>query len=167
MGHRVFVRFVRPDTAHDVMTPQAMVHLHWGGPPEMMKELLDGFFEDIETQCGTDIRFHVPDLLAARFVVHCAKEHNTDDDETTNPLNFLSVYLTGCSVKQAVEAEGADTYAVVCNSDPRGRLRPSVMYDEMLFTDTKEIAHHALTEINDYIEAEIKNREEEDNAQLV
>jgi hypothetical protein len=166
MGHNVCVRFVRESTAHDVMSLQAMVRLHWGGPPQMMKDLFDQFFEDVEAQCGTDTRFNVPDLMVSRFVVQCAKEHNYEDD-FSKPLNFLSVYIDTLSVKQAVESEGADTYAVVCHSDGRGRLRPTVLYDEMLFTETREIAHHAMTEINEYIEAERLNREEQDNAELV
>jgi hypothetical protein len=163
MGARTLVRFVRGDgaaTSLDKVLP--MIYLHWGGPPEIMAVNFEEFFLRVERDGGKDTRYNDPEYLAARFVVFASVECGTADDPGS--LGFTGVGVTATTVVKAIEA-GSFTYAVDCSGNGP-RLRPKILVDEVLFTDTHEVAHHSVCTIEEYLDAQRKN-EEEDNAQLV
>jgi len=163
MGARTLIRFVRGAggaTVVDKVVP--MIYLHWGGPPQIMAETFDDFFARIERDAGKDTRYNDPEYLAARFVVFASVECGSAEDPGT--LGFTGVGVTATTVVKAIEA-GSFTYAVDCSGNGP-RLRPKILVDEVLFTDTHEIAHHSVCTIEEYLDAQRKN-EEEDNAKLV
>ena len=163
MGNRTVVRFVTPSVARDISNSRAMIYLHWGGDAGYMASCLTEFFDEVEQQCGDDTRYNDPDYLAAKFVVYMAHEQSGSENNEAR-LDFLSVGVTTCSVLSAIRA-GYHTFAVVTSSSKQ--LRPTVKIDEALFTDTGEVAMHQLTCVDEYLEAQRKNEEEEDDAKLV
>ena len=164
MGASTYVRFVRGDgAARNVDKIVPMIYLHWGGPPELMAETFDDFFAQVEVDCGKDTRYSDPEYLAAKFVVFSAA--NSNDGEKPGTLDFLSVGVAALSVLAAIRS-GAFTYAVDC-SRAGNRLRPTVLVDETLFAEGREIAHHSVCTIEEYIDAQHKNAKEEEDAQLV
>lgn len=161
MGDHTYVRFVRSEA--DLADPtklQAAIYLHWGGDASYMKDVFNEFFEAVERDCSerSDFRYGDPDYLAAKFVVHLAREMGDDQDR---PLSFLSVGVTAVSVIDAVTA-GANTFAVVCNGGPRSKLRPRLMVDETLSEAGGALAYHSMEDLDEVIAAQRENEEVND-----
>jgi hypothetical protein len=160
MGDHTYVRFVRSEA--DLADPtklQAAIYLHWGGDATYMREVFNEFFEAVESDCvNDDFRYGDPDYLAAKFVVHLAREMG---DDAERPLSFLSVGVTAVSVFDAVTA-GAYTFAVVCNRGTRSKLRPRLMVDETLSEAGGAIAYHSMEDLDEVIAAQRENEEVDD-----
>lgn len=166
MGERTYVRFVRSEAElADTSRELPAVYLHWGGDAKFFREVMNEFFEAVERDCErpADFRYSDPSYLAAKFIVHISAEF-ADDEERR--LSFRSVGVVSIRLVDAA-AEGAWTYGVICSGRPSSPLRPNVITDEVLVTETKELAYHSLVTLDEAIEAQRKNEEEEANAELV